>query len=93
LEKIIDRESYIIMSPLETSKGKRARKALQGEVDTIPELEREQGREREKNKKKGKKKLQSQGNKKGYKREEKKHKSSQNRRNKEPGSGKAATRS
>jgi hypothetical protein len=48
LEKIIDRESYIIMSPLETSKGKRARKALQGEVDTIPELEREQGREREK---------------------------------------------
>jgi hypothetical protein len=48
LEKII--ESYIIMSPLETSKEKRAPKALQGEVDTIPELERAQGRERRKRK-------------------------------------------
>lgn len=28
------------MPPLETSKGKRALKALQGEVDTIPELEK-----------------------------------------------------
>jgi hypothetical protein len=88
-EKIIDRESYIIMSPLETSKGKRARKALQAVVDTIPELEREQGREREKKKKKREKKLQqSQGNKKGYKREEKKTRVPKIEETKNQGAGK-----